>query len=78
MTIRHTMLRLTIEGIVERIQGVGMFVAYSKIRENIEGVHSLEERLAKLGKKVRNIFLLRSYTYHERISNRSHPRGRYR
>ncbi|MGD2124940.1 MAG: GntR family transcriptional regulator [Desulfobacteraceae bacterium] len=57
MTIRHTMLRLTTEGIVERIRGVGTFVAHPKIREHIEGIQSLEERLAKLGKKVRNTFL---------------------
>jgi GntR family transcriptional regulator len=57
MTIRHTMLRLTTEGIVERIRGVGTFVAQPKIREKIEGIQSLEERLAKLGKEVRNTFL---------------------
>lgn len=63
MTIRHTMLRLTTEGIVERIRGVGTFVAQPKIREQIESIQSLEERLAKLGKKVRNVFLKAEKAY---------------
>ena len=57
MTVRHTMLRLTTEGIIERIRGVGTFVAHPKIREQIESIQSLEERLSKLGKKIRNTFL---------------------
>lgn len=51
MTVRHTMLRLTTEGTVERIRGVGTFVAHPKIREQIESIQSLEERLGRLGKK---------------------------
>jgi len=57
ITIRHAMLRLTTEGLVERIRGVGTFVAQPKIKEQIQGIQSLEKRLEKLGKKVRNIFL---------------------
>lgn len=57
MTVRHTMLRLTTEGIIERIRGVGTFVAHPKVREHIESIQSLEERLGRLGKRVRNVFL---------------------
>jgi GntR family transcriptional regulator len=57
MTVRHTMLRLTTEGVVERTQGVGTFVAQSKVSEQIEGIQSLESRLERLGKKIRNVFI---------------------
>lgn len=56
ITIRQAMARLTTESVITRIQGKGTFVAETKIKEHIEGIQSLEDRMAEQGLIVSNQF----------------------
>ena len=63
ITIRQAMARLTTEGVITRIQGKGTFVAETKIKEHIEGIQSLEDRLAEQGLTVSNQYVESQIVY---------------
>lgn len=51
MTARQAVSSLVEEGLLERRQGAGTFVASDKVREKLSGIPSFTETIEKLGKK---------------------------
>lgn len=51
MTARQAVSSLVEEGLLERKQGAGTFVASDKVREKLSGIPSFTETIEKLGKK---------------------------
>ena len=57
MTVRQAIQRVATEGIIQKIQGKGTFIAESKLSEQIRSAKSLEENFAELGIQINNILL---------------------
>jgi GntR family transcriptional regulator len=57
ITVRQAIQRLATEGIIQKVQGKGTFVAEPKVSQNFENVRSLEENFSQQGIAVTNILL---------------------
>lgn len=63
MTARQAVSSLVEEGLLERRQGAGTFVASDKVREKLKGIPSFTETIERLGKKPSSK-LISFYTKH--------------
>lgn len=63
MTARQAVSSLVEEGLLERKQGAGTFVASDKVREKLSGIPSFTETIEKIGKKPSSK-LVSFYTKH--------------